>query len=92
MPRGIGTSSGVNDTFTSASVSEERFWVISGVCRWVPPTAYALTEPITSEPSRLGLGALPAPDVPDAATTTSCDASTMPACTAGANASVDTVG
>ena len=38
--------------------------MISGVCRCVPPTPYALAEPITSEPSRLGLGALPAPEVP----------------------------
>ena len=66
--------------------------MISGVCRWVPPTPYALAEPITSEPSRLGLGALPAPEVPEAATTTMPETSTMPAATAGASASVETVG
>ena len=62
------------------------------MCRWVPPTPYAVTEPITSEPSRLGLGALPAPEVPEAATTTIAEASTIPAATAGASASVETVG
>ena len=38
MPRGIGTSSGVKLTDTASSVSAERFWVISGVCRCTPPT------------------------------------------------------
>ena len=89
MPRDIGTSTGVNETLTSASVSSRRFCLISGVCRWVPPTPYAPAEPITSEPSRWALGALPAPDVPEAATTTMPDGSTIPAATAGARARVD---
>jgi hypothetical protein len=92
IPRDIGTSRGVNETLTSASVSRRRFWMISGVCRWVPPTPYALAEAITSEPSRCGLGALPAPEVPEAATTTMPAGSTSPAATAGASARVDTVG
>jgi hypothetical protein len=91
MPRGIGTRTGVNDTLTSASVRPPRFWMISGVCRWVP-TPYAATEPITSEPSRCGFAALPAPEVPDAATTTMPPGSTIPAATAGASDRVDTVG
>ncbi len=91
MPRGIGTSSGVKLTRTSPSVSPERFWTISGVCRCVPPTPYADALPITSLPSRCGLTALPAPLVPEAATTTTSGA-TRPAATAGARASVDTVG
>ena len=66
--------------------------MISGVCRCVPPTPYALAEPITSEPSRFGFGALPAPEVPEAATTTMPVGSTMPASTAGASARVETVG
>ncbi len=74
-----------------APVRPDRFWVISGVCRWVPPTAYALTLPITSLPSRWGLAALPAPLVPEAATTTTSGV-TSPAATAGARVSVTTVG
>ena len=70
MPRGIGTSSGVKLTVTVPSVRPERFWVISGVCRCTPPTPYALALPMTSQPSRCGLAALPAPLVPEAATTT----------------------
>ncbi len=66
--------------------------MISGVCRCVPPTPYALALPITSEPSRWGFGALPAPEVPEAATTTRSAVSTSPAATAGARASVETVG
>ena len=64
--------------------------MISGVCRWVA-TPYALALPITSLPSRCDLAALPAPLVPDAATTTT-SGSTTPAATAGASASVETVG
>ena len=71
MPRDIGTSSGVKLTETGRRSAFERFWVISGVCRCPPPTPYALTLPITSLPSRCGLAALPAPLVPEAATTTS---------------------
>ena len=32
--------------------------MISGVCRWVPPTPYALAEPITSRAEQVGLGRL----------------------------------
>ena len=67
IPRGIGTSTGVKLTRTASSVRPERFWMISGVWRCVP-TPYADAEPITSLPSRFGLGALPAPLVPEAAT------------------------
>ena len=76
---------------TSPRTRVERFWVISGVCRCVPPTPYADALPITSLPSRCVLAALPAPLVPDAATTTTSGA-TSPAATAGASASVETVG
>ena len=92
MPRGIGTSTGVKLTRTASSVRPERFCTISGVWRCVPPTPYAEAEPITSLPSRFGLGALPAPLVPEAATTTRSSACTSPAATAGASASVETVG
>ena len=70
----------------------ERFCTSSGVWRWTPPTPYALALPITSEPSRCGFAALPAPEVPEAATTTRSAGSTMPAATAGARLSVETVG
>ena len=92
MPRGIGTSSGVKLTVTvPAGRRPDRFWMISGVCRWTPPTPYALALPMTSLPSRCGLAALPAPLVPDAATTMT-SGSTRPAATAGARVSVETVG
>ena len=91
MPRDIGTSSGVKLTETWVPVAFERFWVISGVCRCPPPTPYALALPMTSLPSRCCLGALPAPLVPDAATTTS-SGRTSPSATAGSRVSVDTVG
>ena len=48
----------------------DRFCIISGVCRCTPPTPYADAAPITSEPSRFTFGDLPAPEVPEAATTT----------------------
>ena len=83
MPRGIGTSTGVKLTRTRSSVRPPRFCRISGVCRCTPPTPYAEAEPITSLPSRLVLGALPAPLVPEAATTTRSSACTSPAATAG---------
>ena len=69
-------------------MSAARFCTISGVCRWVPPTPYADALPITSLPSRCGLAALPAPLVPEAATTTTSGV-TSPAATAGARARVD---
>lgn len=69
----------------------DRFWIISGVCRWTPPTPYGDMEPMTSEPSRCGLAALPAPEVPEAATTTA-SASASPAAYAGKSASDTAVG
>ena len=41
MPRGIGTSTGVNETLTGRSAHGVRFCSISGVCRCTPPTPYA---------------------------------------------------
>ncbi len=39
MPRDIGTSIGVKLTDTVAvGEPHARFWMISGVCRWTPPT------------------------------------------------------
>lgn len=69
----------------------ERFWIISGVCRCTPPTPYGDMFPMTSEPSRCGLAALPAPEVPDAATITA-SASTRSAAYAGKSASETAVG
>ena len=91
MPRLIGTSVGVKLTLTGAPAACERFWIISGVCRCTPPTPYALTEPMTSLPSRCGLADLPAPLVPLAATTTT-SGSISPAARAGAIARVTEVG
>ena len=68
MLRGMGASTGVKDTVTRTPATAERFWTISGVCRWPPPTPYALAAPITSEASRCGRGSRPAPDVPENAT------------------------
>ena len=62
------------------------------MCRCTPPTPYAEAEPIVSLPSRCGLAALPAPLVPEAATTTRSSVRTIPDATAGARASVETVG
>ena len=78
-------------TVTGSSVTPARFWVISGVCRWAPPTPYADRLPTTSLAIRCGLAALPAPEVPLAATTTTSGV-TSPAATAGTRASVETVG
>ena len=91
MPRDIGTRSGVKLTLTVPSTRVERFWVISGVCRWVPPTPYALALPMISLPSRCALAALPAPLVPDAATTVT-SGSMIPAAIAGARVRVEMVG
>jgi hypothetical protein len=91
MPRLIGTRVGVKLTLTGAPAAWERFCTISGVCRWTPPTPYALTEPITSLPIRFGLADLPAPLVPLAATTTTSGV-TRPAASAGAIARVTEVG
>ncbi|MGX1094618.1 hypothetical protein RKD47_005299 [Streptomyces albogriseolus] len=70
MPRGIGARVGVKETVTRSPAAALRFWIISGVCRCPPPTPYGVMESMTSLPSRWGLGDLPAPEVPDAATTT----------------------
>ena len=91
MPRDIGASTGVNDTFTLVPATAARFCTISGVWRWVPPTPYALAEPITSEPSRCGLSDLPAPEVPENATTSTLGRTRWWA-SAGASASDATVG
>ena len=73
------------DTVTGAvGDGRPRFCSISGVCRCAAADAVRLAVPITSLPSRFGLGALPAPLVPDAATTTT-SGSTRPAATAGAS-------
>ena len=68
----------MNDTTTVSAPASRRLCSISGVCRWVPPTPYAVAEPITSEPSRLVLAPLPAPDVPVAATTTTSSVADQP--------------
>ena len=91
MPRDMATSRGVKLTRTGSAAMRERFWTISGVCRWTPPTPYAEALPMTSLPSRLVLAALPAPEVPLAATTTT-SGSTRPAPSAGASASEAIVG
>src|SRR3954470_15371947 len=91
MPRLIGASVGVNDTVTGRPAAAVSCSAISGVCRCAPPTPYALIEPMTSLPSRCGLTDRPAPEAPDAATTTA-SGSTTPAVYAGTSASSDTVG
>ena len=90
IPRDIGTSTGVKDTVTGAPAAD-RFCTISGVCRCTPPTPYADAAPITSEPSRFTFGDFPAPEVPEAATTTTSGC-TSPAANAGEMASDAAVG
>ena len=92
MPRGIGASVGVNDTVTGPAPAAVRFCSISGVCRWTPPTPYGDIAPMTSAPSRCGLSDLPAPDVPEAATTVMSSGSSTPAARPGARASETAVG
>ena len=92
MPRGIGTSTGVKLTRTRPSVSPERFWTISGVCRCTPPTPYAEAEPITSLPSRCGLARLAGAAGAGGGDHHDVGGSTSPAATAGARVSVETVG
>ena len=92
MPRDIGTRTGVNDTVGAEAPHDARFWMISGVCRCTPPTPYALADPISSEPSRWGFSARPAPEGPLAATTTTSSAVVSPPVTAGSRASVAVVG
>ena len=90
MPRDIGTSIGVKLT-RPASVGAARGSARSRGCAGGAADAVALALPITSLPSRCGFAALPAPLVPEAATTTT-SGSTSPAASAGARASVETVG
>src|SRR3954454_22552359 len=91
IPRLIGTRVGVKLTRTGVPAACDRFCIISGVCRCTPPTPYALTEPITSLPSRWVFADFPAPEVPEAATTTTSGV-TSPAASAGAMARVTDVG
>ena len=91
MPRGIGASSGVNDSVTCWPDASARDCSISGVCWCTPPTLYADIEPITCEASSASDGLRPAPDVPDAATTTTSCASARPAASTGARASATAV-
>ena len=81
----------MNDTRTGSGLTVARFWTISGVCRCPPPTPYAVAEPMTSEPSRWGLAARPAPEVPEKATML-MSGRTSPAATAGKDARVLAVG
>ena len=76
MPRGIGARIGVNDIFTFCCAIAETACSISGVCWWTPPNLYEVNEPITSLAIKLILALLPAPVVPDAATTTTSLTST----------------
>ena len=92
MPRGIGARVGVKDTVTGSPAAAVRFCSISGVCRCTPPTPYGDIDPITSDPSRCGLSERPAPDVPEAATTTTSSGSVSPAAKPGARASETAVG
>ena len=92
MPRGIGARVGVKETVTSPRPQAERFCSISGVCRWTPPTPYGDIAPMTSAPSRWGLSDLPAPLVPEAATTVMSAARRTPAASPGASASETAVG
>ena len=64
----------MNETRTGAPAAAVMICTISGLCRCTPPTPYADAAPITSEPSSDTFGAFPAPDVPDAATTTTSGA------------------
>src|SRR5690606_15547603 len=61
-----------------------RAWRISGMCRWLPPTAYGLAVPSTSDASRFVFRLLPAPDGPTASTLTMSAGSMTPAVTPGA--------
>ena len=87
----MGARTGVKLNDTCSSVTDRRFWRISGVCRWVV-TPYALTEPMTSEASIGTLADLPAPDAPVTETIVMAEASISFAATAGNSASVAPVG
>ncbi len=92
MPRGIGASIGVNDTRAGRPpAASASACSISGVCRCAPPAWYAETEPMTSLPSRSARSDRPAPEVPEAATTTTSSAATSPAATSGARATIAAV-
>ena len=92
IPRDIGTRTGVKETDGRSAPQVRKFCSSSGVCRWTPPTPYALAEPISSAPSRFGFRARPAPDGPLAATMTVSWASVRPSVIAGSRASVAVVG
>ncbi len=91
MPRGIGASTGVKDSVTGSPAAADSDCSISGVCWCSPPALYADRAPITSLPISDGFAARPAPDVPDAATTTTSAGSTSPAISSGASASATVV-
>ena len=91
MPRGMGASSGVNDTVGRVPVASPSACSISGVCRCTPPTWYGDIAPITSVASRPGRGVRPAPEVPDADTATMSAGSASPAASSGARARMTAV-
>ena len=82
MPRGIGARIGVMDRL-DAPVAR----LISGTC-WCVPTRYGSREPMTSLAIRWASTPRPAPDVPDAATTTTSAGSANPAAISGASARI----
>ena len=85
IPRGIGASTGVNDSVTPVPAAADSDCSISGVCWCTPPALYGDSAPITSLPSSAALADRPAPEVPDAATTTTSAGSTSPAASSGAS-------
>jgi hypothetical protein len=82
MPRGMGARTGVIDSDVAPVAC-----LISGTCWWAP-TLYGVRSPITSLASRCALAVRPAPDVPEAATTTTSSGRAAPAARSGASASV----
>ena len=55
IPRDIGTSTGVNEIADARRrPAAVRFCTISGVCRWMPPTAYADADPAISLGEQVG--------------------------------------
>ncbi len=63
--------------------------MISGVCRCVPPTAYADADPMISLAMSSGFAALPAPEVPTARIATRSSGSIDPALNGGGEAESD---
>ena len=83
MPRVIGARVGVKETVTGSPAGGARGSGSSRGCAGGRRRRRtALIEPMTSLPSRCGLSALPAPEVPEAATTTA-SGSASPAAYAG---------